>query len=273
LYPFLLKNFDSEYTLKDKNLVKLDGLCGDVPVLSQKMLLSCRTKQPSVIQNGGFQGAFLKDVILKNPSVLGNQSCIIGFPFNIRSVTANEDIPLRQSPSKETRKNKMWYIIDAKEDAVISYELKDLNGFTGEIQSCILKDGDIVFIPPETRYSIGKGITFVEFEFVLNDNLSEFYILSAEETFETAQDITIFPFGVVRNLSSENGFISDMLKFNGKAGLCEENSFLSVVVLSGSVSLSYSDGSMKIGEMQSVFVPAKTRIELLGTADIILSHI
>ena len=86
-------------------------------------------------------------------------------------------------------------------------------------------------------------------------------------------DITIYPFGIVKTLSHCEYFTVEHLTLKGKAGLMEEKSFLSAVLLDGEAVLSYLGGSMRLKKGDSLFVPAKCRITLTGDADIICTHI
>ena len=86
-------------------------------------------------------------------------------------------------------------------------------------------------------------------------------------------DITIYPFGIVKTLAECEYFTAELLNLKGKAGLMEEKSFLSIVLLDGDAILSYTGGSIRLKKGDSVFVPAKCRITLTGEADIISTHI
>ena len=157
------------------------------------------------------------------------------------------------------------------------------------------QNGDIFFIEAGTLHAICKGILLAEVE--QNTNLayriSDYGRLGADgkprplhiskaldvinrkrmQRNDLEPDITIYPFGIVKTLSQCEYFTVEHLTLKGKAGLMEEKSFLSAVLLDGEAVLSYLGGSMRLKKGDSIFVPAKCRITLMGEADIICTHI
>lgn len=208
----------------------------------------------------------------------------------------------------EYGKTEMWYIVDCEEDAKLIYGVKKTlskEELEAKIQNDTVTDicnfvsvhkGDVFFIPAGTLHAIGKGIVIAEIQQNSNTTyrVSDYGRLGAdgkprqlhkkqavevinrqpsELSANSGEEITIYPFGIVKNLASCEKFTADHLSLNGKAGLCEEKSFLSVLILEGECVLSYADGNMRLVKGNSVFVPAKMRIELMGEAEIILSHV
>lgn len=208
----------------------------------------------------------------------------------------------------EYGKNEMWYIVDCEENAKIVYGLKrDVTAYELEtrirsnsiLDICNLvpvKKGDAFFIPAGTLHAIGKGILIAEVQ--QNSNTTyrvsdygrigadgrprELHVDKALDVINRSKteipqfnkdDLMIYPFGTVKNLVSCDLFTSDLLELNGKAGLAEEKSFLSIVLLDGDATLSFAGGMLRLKKGDSVFVPAKLRIELSGKASIICSHV
>ena len=172
--------------------------------------------------------------------------------------------------------------------------IKD-NSFLNHVNKVKVKTGDIFFIKAGTLHAIGGGILLAEVE--QNTNLayriSDYGRLGADgkprplhiskaldvinrkrmQRNDLEPDITIYPFGIVKTLSQCEYFTVEHLTLKGKAGLMEEKSFLSAVLLDGEAVLSYLGGSMRLKKGDSIFVPAKCRITLMGEADIICTHI
>lgn len=86
-------------------------------------------------------------------------------------------------------------------------------------------------------------------------------------------DTTIYPFGVANNIITDENITADHLFLNGRAGICEDKSFLIIFVLEHDLLLSDFDSTMKVKKGEAVFVPAKDRVELTGEAEIILIHL
>ena len=204
-------------------------------------------------------------------------------------------------------KTKMWYIVDCEEDANIIYGLKcELNrdelerrirtNSLSEVCNFVkVKKGDVFYIRPGTVHAVGKGILLAEIE--QNSDLSyrisdygrlgidgkprPLHISKALDVIHRKRmqrndlepDLTIYPFGIVKVLSECEYFKVEHLLLKGKAGLMEEKSFLSVVLLDGEAVLSYLGGTLRLKKGDSLFVPAKCRITLTGDADVICTHI
>ncbi len=223
------------------------------------------------------------------------------------SVKVHPDNEYALAQEGQHGKTKMWYVVDCEEDTNIIYGLKhEINrdelerrirtNSLNEICNFVkVKKGDVFYIKPGTIYAAGKGILLAEVE--QNTNLayriSDYGRLGADgkprplhiskaldvinrkrmQRNDLEPDITIYPFGIVKTLSQCEYFTVEHLTLKGKAGLMEEKSFLSAVLLDGEAVLSYLGGSMRLKKGDSIFVPAKCRITLMGEADIICTHI
>ena len=111
-----------------------------------------------------------------------------------------------------------------------------------------VKKGDVFFIESGTLHAIGSGILIAEVQ--LNSNLWE-----------------------LRNLASCELFMVDLLELNGEVSLFEKDTFISVVLLEGSLKF---EGNNEGGEMKkgsSLFIPAGVTTKLIGKAKVLLSKI
>lgn len=223
------------------------------------------------------------------------------------SVKVHPDNEYAMTQEGQYGKTKMWYVVDCEEDARIIYGLKcEINrdelerrirtNSLNEICNFLkVKKGDVFYIKPGTVYAAGKGILLAEVEqntnifYRISDygrlgadgNVRPLHISKALDVINRKRmqrndlepDITIYPFGIVKTLAECEYFTVEHLNLKGKAGLMEEKSFLSVVLLDGEAVLSYLGGTMRLKKGDSLFVPAKCRITLTGDADVICTHI
>ena len=207
----------------------------------------------------------------------------------------------------EFGKTEMWYIVDCEEGAQLIYgfnkeigkeefrrRIKD-NTLTEVCNYVPVKKGDVFFIDAGTLHAIGKGILIAEIQQNSNSTYRvsdygrvgadgkprELHIDKAidvtktcppEQKYGAVGEVTLYPFGTSRRLAECELFTTDLLKLNGTAGICEKNSFVSLLVLDGNAVLSYPSGTMRLKKGDSVFVPANFKVTLTGTADIICSH-
>ena len=208
----------------------------------------------------------------------------------------------------EYGKTEMWYIVDSEKDAKLIYgfnrkidkkefekRIKD-NTLTDVCNYVPVKKGDVFFIDSGTLHAIGKGILIAEIQQNSNSTyrVSDYGRLGADGKprplhISKAIDVTKteppalkygnvgkveeYSFGTVRELASCDKFKTELLKLDGLAGICQDDSFMSLLVLDGDAVLSYPSGNMHLKKGDSVFVPANFRITLSGIADIICSHI
>ncbi len=206
-------------------------------------------------------------------------------------------------------KTEMWLVVDCEKNSEIIFGLKEkvtsdelsrrmTDGSLNEICNIVpVKKGDVFFIPSGTVHAIGKGILIAEIQqnsdvtYRVNDygrlgadgKPRELHIEKAASVINTSPtalphsaddgDLMLYPFGTVKSLAECKYFTAELLSLNGKAGLCEEKSFLSLVVLSGNAVLSSSAGIMHLKKGDSVFIPAKMRATISGAAEIICTHI
>ncbi len=207
----------------------------------------------------------------------------------------------------EYGKTEMWYVVDCDEGAQLIYGFNQ-NITQGEFLERInnnnlspvcnyvpVKKGDVFFIEAGTMHAIGKGILIAEVQ--QNSNTTyrvsdygrlgadgkprQLHIKQAVEVTKTQKpikpygnvgDITLYPFGTVRELASCEYFNTELINLDGNVGIYDDDSFISLLVLGGEVSLSYTGGMMRLKKGDSVFIPAGLKISLCGAAEILYTH-
>ena len=208
----------------------------------------------------------------------------------------------------EYGKTEMWYVVDCEEDAKLVYgfnqtisreeferRIRD-NTITSVCNVVPVKKGDVFFIEAGTLHAIGKGILIAEIQQNSNTTyrVSDYGRLGAdgkprplhiekaldvtktippERDYGDVGELTLYPFGVSRNLAKCDLFTTDLLTLSGAAGLYEKDSFISVLVLDGEANLSYPLGNMNIKKGDSVLIPANMRVILSGNAEVICTHL
>ena len=223
------------------------------------------------------------------------------------SVQVHPDDEYALANEGEYGKTEMWYVVDCDEDAKLIYgfnqdisqgeflERINNNNLSPVCNYVPVKKGDVFFIEAGTMHAIGKGILIAEVQ--QNSNTTyrvsdygrlgadgkprQLHIKQAVEITKTERparpygdvgDVTLYPFGTVRELAKCEYFTTELINLDGNVGLYDNNSFISLLVLDGEVSLSYTGGMMKLKKGDSVFVPATLKTRLTGTAEIMYSH-
>lgn len=81
------------------------------------------------------------------------------------------------------------------------------------------------------------------------------------------------PYGTVRELAKCSFFIVSLLELDGKTEIHCEDSFTSLLVLKGKVTVKWKDGEIKVSKGASIFVPADCLTDLSGKAEILISKV
>ena len=207
----------------------------------------------------------------------------------------------------EYGKTEMWYVVDCDDDAQLIYgfnqditkgeflERINSNNLSPVCNYVPVKKGDVFFIDAGTMHAIGKGILIAEVQ--QNSNTTyrvsdygrlgadgkprELHIKQAVEVTKTQKptkpygavgDVTIYPFGTVRELASCEYFTTELITLNGNVGVYDNDSFISLLVLDGNATLSYTGGMMRLKKGDSVFIPAGLKTRISGTAEIMHTH-
>lgn len=223
------------------------------------------------------------------------------------SVQVHPDDEYALANEGEYGKTEMWYVVDCDEDSKLIYGFNQ-NISKGEFMERVtnnnlsavcnyvpVKKGDVFFIEAGTMHAIGKGILIAEVQ--QNSNTTyrvsdygrlgadgkprQLHIKQAVEVTKTERptraygdigDVTLYPFGQVRELASCQYFSTSIISLNGNVGVYDDESFVSLLILDGEVSVSYTGGMMKLKKGDSLFLPAGLKTRVSGSAEILYSH-
>lgn len=208
----------------------------------------------------------------------------------------------------EFGKTEMWYVVDCDEGAELVYGFKEdiskeefrerieNNTLTEVCNSVPVRKGDVFFITAGTLHAIGEGILIAEVQQNSNTTyrVSDYGRLGADGKprplhIEKAIDVTkcekpAIPYGqvgkvtkngsnAVRELARCEFFSTDILMLKDKLTLNLTDSFVSLLCLNGSATVNWNDESLKIGKVDSVFIPAGLVTEISGEAEILISYV
>lgn len=224
------------------------------------------------------------------------------------SVQVHPDDEYALSHEGEYGKTEMWYVVDCDEGAQLIYgfnqdisqgeflERINSNNLSPVCNYVPVKKGDVFFIEAGTMHAIGKGILIAEVQ--QNSNTTyrvsdygrlgadgkprQLHIKQALDVTKTKRpvrpygnvgDVTLYPFGTVRELARCDYFTAELIKLDGNVGIYDNESFMSLLITEGEALLSYTGGMMSLKKGDSVFVPATLKVSLIGTAEIIYTHI
>lgn len=81
------------------------------------------------------------------------------------------------------------------------------------------------------------------------------------------------PYGTVRELAKCSLFTASLLELDCKTEIHCEDSFTSLLVLEGKVTIKWKDGEIKASKGASIFVPADCSTKLSGKAELLVSRI
>ncbi len=208
----------------------------------------------------------------------------------------------------EYGKTEMWYVADCDEGAKLIYGFKQdiskgeflerIN--TGNLSPVCnyvpVQKGDVFFIDAGTMHAIGKGILIAEVQQNSNTTyrISDYGRVGADgkprklhikqaldvtntkkptKPYGNVGDVTLYPFGTVRELAKSEYFCTELIHLDGNVGVYDNDSFISLLFLNGSATLSYAGGTMKLKKGDSVFLPASVKVRLTGTAEILHTHL
>ncbi len=208
----------------------------------------------------------------------------------------------------EYGKTEMWYVVDCDDGAELIYgfnknvtkaefEQRIKDNTLPEICNFVpVHKGDVFFIEAGTLHAIGKGILIAEVQ--QNSNTTyrvsdygrlgadgkprELHIEKALAVTETTTpkrpygnvgEVIEESFGTVRKLADCEYFKTELLKLNGKTEILNNDSFVSLLVIDGEASVNTNDTEITAKKGESVFVPAKLKIELSGNAEILVSMV
>ena len=270
---------------------------------SEIWLLSALTEGETTVKNGELKGETVSRIAEKfgRSFAGGHFDTQAPFPLFIKVLDAKDNLPLAVCT-----RDRLIYIAEAEEGANMifgfTHNLNDYeihrrisqNALFSACNFLPVKSGDIIKIPTGYVSAVGKGIICYEIGFTDAENyiLSDYgrtdlngqrKIINIDKTLKNTylgaagnitkpDDTFLYPFGTVSEAGLDEVSVS-LVRLAGSMGINEEQSFVSLIVLSGSAMLSYPSGSMHLKMGDSLLIPADMRVKITGYADLLCSHI
>ena len=296
------------HRLADEYGVEYDG-----KILAEAWELSCHPDGPSTIINGKYAGKTLQEYIdAEGREVLGTHCRRFReFPILTKFIDAKDNLSIQVHPSNsfalqnegQYGKTEMWYIIDAEPNAFLYYGFKQeisKDEFAQRIKDNTLLEvlnavpvnkGDALFIESGTLHAIGKGILIAEIQ--QNSNVTyRVYDYGRVEADGKKRDLHIEKAIAVTNrvpivksganyphIADCDYFTVDKLNLDGDLtyrvqGTVKNKSFLSILILDGSGTISNQGEKLEYKKGDSLFLPANSGDwQIEGTCDALLTTI
>ena len=224
------------------------------------------------------------------------------------SVQVHPDNDYALKNEGEYGKTEMWYVVDCDEGSSLIYgfnrevskeefESRIKDNTLGEVCNYVpVNKGDFFFIGAGTLHAIGNGILIAEVQQNSNTTyrVSDYGRLGADGKprplhIKKAVDVTerkpaSMPygnvgetqntdFGSVRELAECDFFKVKLINLSGDTEIFEKDSFASLLVLSGEVTLGYGDELINTKKGGSIFIPANMKITLSGEGQVLYSRV
>ena len=302
MYPFLLNTFSNSGEQQKPVLKVEEGIFET----SRVFMLSGRDTSESVIKNGDFANLGINEVLCR----IAPEFKDTAFPIFIELIKTAERTPVKVYPNDEyalshegtTGKKSLIYICDCLEDSEMVYGLRrtlssdelrnrTLSGSLSEVCNYVaVQKGDVFYVPSGVVFSLSAGICAL----VISVNSDAEYIISDYSSNRSPQinravevmspkrinirygntgEMTLFPFGTVRELGFTDSFKSELLSVDGNFGLYEDDCFVSLIVTSGQADMSYPSGTMHISAGHSILIPYGIKVRLSGRAEMVYTRI
>lgn len=285
----------------------------DGDILAETWELSCHPDGPSHIANGEFAGKTLEEYIEAcGKQVLGKDcESFENFPVLIKFIDAKGNLSIQVHPSDDYAlehehqygKTEMWYVVDCEEGAFLYFGFAkevDEKEFRERIENNTLpevlnkvpvKKGDVFFIESGTLHAIGAGIIIAEIQ--QNSNVTyrvydygrldkdgkprQLHVDQALKVTNTTPMTCQKSFAP--HLGSCKYFTVDKLVMDGSrvakvSGCVDDRSFLSILILDGSGTVTAGGDSVEFKKGDSLFIPAGTgSYEITGICDALLTTV
>ena len=309
MYPFLLRTYNASGEPEKAEISAQSNLYKNKEVF----MLSGRDESESVVKNGDFAQKGINEALCKAVKSYPADSAFPVYIKAINTlerlpVTVYPDDEYATLHGGLKGKTSLIYIADCKKGAEIVYglnrnvspeELK--NRVRGGSLSAIcnfvgVQKGDVFFIPPGVVFAIGGGISAIEIstnsdsEYIISDygridgdgKLRPLQTEKALDVMKTRRnnlsfgntgELTLYPFGTIRELGGCDEFKSELITMDGNVGLYENENLISAVLISGELDMSYPSGTMHLKAGDSVLIPNGVKIKLSGRAEVIYTKI
>ena len=282
-------------------------------ILAEIWELSCHPDGPSRIENGAYSGKTLQEYIDRQGKEVLGIHCrrFRDFPILIKFIDAKDNLSIQVHPDNgyalqnegQYGKTEMWYVMDAGENAFLYYGFKreiSKEEFAQRIQEDTLLEvlnavpvqkGDVLFIEAGTIHAIGKDILIAEIQ--QNSNVTyRVYDYGRVGKDGKKRDLHIEKALAVTNrvpilwdkssyphVADCDYFTVDRLSLDGSVmkrmeGFVAEESFASILFLSGKGTISSDEETLSFRKGDSFFIPAGSgsyRIE--GICDALITTI
>lgn len=301
MYPMLLNPVLKSDIWGGTKLITEFGFVTQKPTVSQAIMLSGRENSSITVKNGSLAGQKLQDILPFGKDIA----------VEIKLVDACDRTSIKTSLCKDGplfNTDTLLYITDCEEGAEIIYGLYqdislaeferavNLNQISKFCNFVKVNKGDFFVIPSKTVWAIGKGVVALQIspssskEYRIYDygrkdadnKPRKLYLNSVASHICTAKnnlpygnigEMTLYPFGTVRELFVCEKFGCQMLNIDGMFGAYEKNSFISIVVTDGAATVSYPSGNIHIKKGDSLLIPKDTRIKITGKAQFLYTNI
>ena len=307
-YPLLLKPVIKDYLWGGTRLKTEFGFETDKEIAAEGWMLSCHKDGTNTVLNGIYAGKPL-DEVLKLWGLKDKFPILIKLidAKDRLSVQVHPDNKYALENEGEFGKTEMWYVVDCEEGAQLIYGFKGKiskeefeerikNNTLDEVMNYVpVKKGDVFFIKSGTLHAIGKGILIAEIQQNSNTTyrVSDYGRLGAdgkprELHIQKAVDVTLtdkpnvpygdvgeiksYEYGTERKLAACEYFKTAKLNLDGEKEINTENGFVSLLVLSGIITVKYSDGTVNAEKGGSIFIPQGLKVMLCGKAEVIFSE-
>lgn len=270
----------------------------DGPRLAETWELSCHPDGPSVVREGPLAGQTLAHCLANHPEWLGSRGrAFPDFPVLVKLIDAADNLSIQVHPDDayarlhegQNGKTEMWHVLEAEPGAFLycgfgheitreEFEQRIRDNTLPEVLHRVpVKKGDTLFIPAGTIHAICKGIVVAEVQQSSNVTYRVYdygrlgadgrpralHIAQALEVTRLAPCPQDFDFG--GHLGQCDSFTVDLLSAPG-AALCDERSFLSLLVLEGEGSVTCGGETAAARKGDSLFLPAGSgSVQLSGS--------
>lgn len=304
-YPLLLKPVIKDYLWGGTRLKTEFGFETDKEIAAEGWILSCHKDGTNTVENGAYAGKPLDEVLRlwgyeeKFPILIK----LIDAKDRL-SVQVHPDNNYALENEGEYGKTEMWYVVDCEEGAQLIYgfnkkisrsefEERINNNTLDEVMNYVpVKQGDVFFIKAGTLHAIGKGILIAEIQQNSNTTyrVSDYGRLGAdgkprELHVKKAVDVTVtdvptipygnvgevkaFDYGTERQLAECEYFKTLKLDLDGEKEINAEDGCVSLLVLSGEITVKYDGDEVKAKKGGSILIPQGLKVLLIGRAEVI----